>query len=226
PAVFLGEAEAQIEPTKEFIEGTRISFTRSSTSATLMAALKRVAEFCPLEVRVGDMTMDRHDFLEGALHRELIDGIEVGFSHKFKWGHGNFDMHDPNWNFYGACIHHPFDSFHGLLGFSNDGSPSQLHVRFNVLETGRVKLQLPDRRGVIEDEFLAAFKLKARAAAYRCFQGQQEHALPYQYWQEAKQLGVELPEATCLLKSWHARPADCSEPHIFGCPETARVQDI
>src|SRR5579859_977807 len=225
PAVFLGQAEASVEPAEQFVPGARISFTRSSTSIALIAALERVAEFCPLEVRFAERILARHDFLEGALHRELIDGIEVGFSHKFTWGSRSFDVHDPNWNFYGACVYHAFDSFHGLLGFTSDGAPTQLHVRFNVLETGRVKLQLPDRRGVIEDEFLAAFKQKARAAAYRCFQGQQEHVLPYKHWREAKQLGVELPEAACLLQSWHARPADYSEPHLFGCPDMLRVAD-
>jgi hypothetical protein len=225
PAVFLGQAEASVEPAEQLVAGARISFTRSSTSTALGAALGRVAEFCPLEVRLGEKTLLRHDFLEGALHREWIDGIEVGFSHQFKWSNRHFDSHEPNWNFYGACVYHGFDKFPGLLGLTDDGSPTQLYVRFNVLETGRVKLQLPDRRGVIQDEFLAAFKQKARAAAYRCFQGRKEHALPYKHWKEAKQLGVELPEAACLLQSWHARPADCNEPPIFGYPETVRVQD-
>jgi hypothetical protein len=112
-----------------------------------------------------------------------------------------------------------------LLGFTSDGSPTQLHVRFNVHETSRVKLQLPDRRGVIEDDFLAGFKQKVTAAAYRCFQAQNEHSLAYKDWQEGKHLGVELPEAAPILRSWHAHPADYSEADLFGSPAMLRVTD-
>ena len=225
PAVFLGEGEAQIEFAAEFVQGTRITFTRHSTSEKLLAALKRVAEFCSLEVRIGETVLERHDFLEGALHRELIDGIEVGFSNHFSWRHTHYGINEPNWNFYGALVHHGFDSFPGLLGFATDGSPTRLYARFNVLETARIKLQLPDRRGIIQDEFLAAFEQKAIAAAYRCFQNQREHLLPFHYWKQAKELGVQLPEATPILKCWHAKPADENEPHLFGFPETRRVND-
>jgi len=225
PAVFLGQADAQIEFADEFVQGTRIAFVRNSTSNQLLAALQRVAEFCPLEVWVGETVLERHDFLEGALHREWIDGIEVGFSNQFRWRHSQYGMHEPNWNFYGALVHHAFDSFPGLLGFTTEGLPTRLYARFNVLETARIKLQLPDRHGVIQDEFLEAFEQKAIASAYRCFQNQREHLLPFRYWQQAKALGIELPEAAPFLKCWHTRPADENEVHLFGLPETRRVND-
>jgi len=225
PAVFLGQAEAQIELAGEFIQGTRIAFARHSTSKQLLAALQRVAEFCPLEVWIGKAVLERHDFMEGALHRELIDGIEVGFSNQFRWRHHQYSSQEPNWNFYGALVYHAFDSLPGLLGYTTDGSSTRLYARFNVLETARIKLQLPDRRGVIQDGFLAAFESKAKAAAYRYFRNHREHLLPFRYWKQAKELGVELPEAAPILTCWHARPADENEAHIFGIPEERRVND-
>ncbi len=213
PSVFLGKGEAQVETTPELVRGTRVRFTRASTRAALIGALERVAEFYPLEVSLEGQQLQRHDFLEGALYRESIDGIEVGFSTAFKWG---WHWRDLNWNFYGARIHEPFEAITGFLGAAKDGPPSEIHARFNVLEIARVKLQLPDRRGIIQDDFLRDFERKARAAAYRFFQGQQHHALPFKNWKEAKALGVGLSEAAYLLTSWHASPQDDNIEPVFG----------
>jgi hypothetical protein len=223
PAVFLGKAEAHVETGGEFIQGTRLHFTRQSTRDALIAALKQVTEFCPIEVRLEGQSLPRHDFLAGALYRELIDGIEVGFGVAFEHGYSYY--HDGNWNFYGTRIHHPFVSFTGLLD-DNKRSVSTIYARFNVLETGRVKLQLPDRRGIIEDEFLKEFERKSRAAAYRFFQTQSQHVLPFRNWKEAKGLGIDLPEAAQLLTSWHAESRDESIEPLFGYPETGIIADL
>ncbi len=137
----------------------------------------------------------------------MIDGIEVGFASHFHW---NYGMKDDNWNFHGLCIRNSFDSTSGLLSFDQrDGwSRGQLHARFNVLETGRVKLQLPDRRSIVQDERLQEFHLKVRAAVYRFFQSQERHALSFTKWKEAQAMGVMLPEAAPLLRTWHAPAAD------------------
>jgi hypothetical protein len=225
PSVFLGRDEAAVETSDEFVAGTRMRFTRASTKTALAAALERVAEFYPLEVRLNGQPLTSHEFLEGALYRERIDGIEVGFSTAFTWWPAA-PWHDLNWNFYGARVHQPFETFSGLLGVHKDGSPATIYARFNVLETGRVKLQLPDRHGIIEDEQFREFLRKARAAAYRFFQTQPRHALPFRNWQEARELGVELPEAAYLLKSWHATPLDDNRDPLFGHSRQHRLDDL
>ncbi len=223
PSVFLGKGEAQVETSPALVCGTRLRFTRTSTREALTGALERVTEFYPLEVLLEGQQLQRHDFLEGALYRESIDGIEVGFSTAFEWG---WHWRDSNWNFYGARIHEPFEAITGLLGTAKDGPPSEIHARFNVLEAARVKLQLPDRRGIIQDDFLKEFERKARAAAYRFFQKQQQHALPFKNWQEARELGVDLPEAAYLLSSWHASPQDDNVEPLFGHSERQLLTDV
>jgi len=222
PSVFLGKSEAQVERAP-FVRGTRIRFARESTKPALLAALGRVSEFCPLEVRIDGQPLPRHDFLEGALYREMIDGIEVGFATGFAWRWNYY--RDDNWNFYGARIREPFRYFTGLLDAAKAGSELNIHARFNVLQTAHVKLQLPDRRAIIQDEFFREFVRKAHAAAYRFFQTQASHALPFQDWQEAKELGVVLPEAVRLLKSWHADPQDENVEPLFGYPERRLLPD-
>lgn len=223
PAVFLGKDETQVRTTDDFVRGTRLRFTRASTKDALEKALIRVAEFCSLDVQLEGNALTRHDFLAGAHYRETIDGIEIGFSTEFAYGVEYFDL---NWNFYGARIHHQFDSIPGLLGASGDGELAALRARFNVLETARVKLQLPDRRAIIQDQFLVEFVRKARAAAYRYFQMQEQHVLPFNNWKEAKALGVELPEAAQLLTTWHAQPQDEFVEPVFGPPERLLLPDI
>ena len=223
PDVFMGKGEAHVTEEKEFIAGTRLCFARESTKRALVTALEHVSEFCPLEVRLEGCALPRHDFLEGALYRETIDGIEVGFGTTFRWSWNQY--HDSNWNFYGARISDQFDSFTGLIPSDQLSNPLTLLTRFNVLETGRVKLQLPDRRAIIQDNFLTEFYRKARAAAYRAFQQQGRHVLPFRNWKEARELGVPLPEAVCLLETWCADPADENADPAFGSSETRLLSD-
>ena len=107
-----------------------------------------------MAVIIDDRELPQHDFLDCALYREIIDGIEVGFATNFTYRYNTF--RDPNWNFYGARIDHPVTPIQGFL-LPGTISPVALHMRFTVLEASRVKLQLPDRRAIIEDEFLTSF---------------------------------------------------------------------
>ncbi len=223
PSVFMGKCEAEVLESDGFVPGTRLRFAREAAKSGLIQALERASEFCPLDVRLEGRLLPRRDFLEGALYRETIDGIEVGFSTQFRWEWSWH--HDSNWNFYGLRIADPFDKFTGLLAPDERPSSLTVHARFNVFDTGRVKLQLPDRRAIIQDEFLAAFHRKARAAAYRFFQTQDRHVLPFRNWREAKDLGITLPEAACLLETWHADPVDENTDPVFGYGEQRLLAD-
>ncbi|MBB6143695.1 hypothetical protein HNQ77_001644 [Silvibacterium bohemicum] len=216
--VFLGSLEAQVVSTKKKVPGTRIVFTRDASVNLLVSAARRVSEFGPIEVFINSDQVDRHDFLEGAQHREIIDGIDVGFGTSFRW---QFGFNDENWNFHGALIREAFDSIPGLLRLDQFGrwQTESLRARFNVLEVGRVKLQLPDRRAIVQDERLREFERKVRAAAYRFFGTQDHHALAFAHWTEAQSLGVALREAAPLLKTWHAAPLDDGIDPFFGSIE-------
>jgi hypothetical protein len=215
---FLGTAEAQVQTVKERMPGTRIVFTRGSSVGTLVHAAKEVSEFYPLQVFVNGEEVVQHDFLEGSLYRETIDGIEVGFGTSFRW---RFGYRDNNWNFHGSLIRESFEGISGVLRLDQfrKWQSETLQARFNVVEVGRVKLQLPDRRAIVQDQRLREFETKVRAAAYRFFATQDHHTLPFVRWKEAQSLGVELQEASPLLKTWHASPLDDGIDPFFGCFE-------
>jgi hypothetical protein len=223
PEAFVGTEDAVVEVRESCVGGTRLRFSRSSSKESLAAALERAALFYPLEVCLNGDVLPRYDFLEGAIHREVIDGIEVGFATEFKrdW---SYYGDDNNWNFYGARIREVFANFAGIL--MEDGQSTTLYARFNVLETGRIKLQLPDRRNIIHNDFLQDFFKKARAAAFRCFQKQQRHVLSFRDWKEARELGIDLPEAECLLTTWQALAADIDSHQMFGENTTRTVSDL
>jgi len=215
---FLGTAEAQVQTVKERMPGTRIVFTRGSSPGTLLHAAKEVSEFYPLQVFVNGEEVAPHDFLEGSLYRETIDGIEVGFGTSYRW---RFGYRDNNWNFHGSLIRESFEGISGVLRLDqfHKWQNETLQARFNVVEVGRVKLQLPDRRAIVQDQKLRVFETKVRAAAYRFFATQEHHALPFARWKEAQSLGVALREASPLLKTWHASPLDDGIDPFFGCVE-------
>lgn len=223
PAVFSGKAVAEVQQTAEFVAGTRIVFTRTSGKEALTSALNRATEFCPITVSLAGCPLPQHDFLEGALYREMIDGIEVGFATSFTNAYHSYG--DANWNFYGARLKHTLESVSGYLP-PGTLCPASLHIRCNVFETGKVKLQLPDRRAIIEDEFFVEFQRKARAALYRFLETQPHHILPFHNWQEARELGVILPEAAFLLTTWHAEPSDDGVDRLFGYPEQKLLSDV
>jgi hypothetical protein len=83
PEAFLGKADSLVEVRDHAIPGTRLRFSRPSSKETLAAALSHAARFFPLETRLNGEVLTRGDFLEGALYREIIDGIEIGFASSF-----------------------------------------------------------------------------------------------------------------------------------------------
>jgi hypothetical protein len=218
PAAFLGKTAATVVRREETTPGTRLCFIRSSSLNALKAALLDAAMFYPVEVTLNGQALPRYDFLEGAVHRQVIDGVEVGFAMQFTHGVRHPEV---NWNFYGARLREEFPEFRGVIpppGREHD-DPLSLHVRFNVLETGRIKLQLPDRRTVIQDEFFHAFCRKVRTAGYRWFQTQERHLLSFKHWREAKELGVFLPEAVRQLATWANLSRDEYSEPMFGVDE-------
>ncbi len=217
--VFRGQAPAEIVASDAPVHGTRIVFTRPTVSKPVEVALKDASEFNPLDVMLNGERLERHDFLEGALHREVIDGVEVGISTLFRRRFG-WDRDD--WNFHGSVLREPFGLIHGFLTRDEKGEWRQesLYLRFDVLEVGRVKLQLPDRRAIVKDSDLEAFTKKVRAAVYRFLSTQEHHVLSFEQWKEARSLGVSIAEASPYLTTWHAQPADPDAAPFFGQADT------
>ena len=225
PEDFLGKSSPTVEYVEEFLRGTSLHFVRSEEKKRLLAALKEAALFCPVPVRFEGDILPSYDFLEGAEYRELIDGIEVGFAPKFEH---DWDAHDDNYNFYGARIREEPYGEPSFLVKDSAGSVRvvPMHCRFNVLETKRIALQLPERRQVVKTPFLEEFKQKVQAAAYRYIQKLGVHVLGYRHWQRAKELGITLPEAVAYLTTWNDLRRNEFECRVFSRDKSLVVGDL
>ncbi len=65
-----------------------------------------------------------------------------------------------------------------------------------------MKLVLPARKEVVQNEFLLLLQTKCECAIYEYIKTLDGHRLPYSSWEKAKSLGVTLPEAENKLYTW------------------------
>ena len=90
-------------------------------------------------------------------------------------------------------------NFHGQiveLDYWPGTFKSSLHVLVDLTEQTQIRLMLPARTTLVENEALKKLKKAIEIEYYRYFQRQKEHTLYYDEYLRAKKLGIELPEAT------------------------------
>ena len=71
-----------------------------------------------------------------------------------------------------------------------------IHVLVNLSSQTAIRLMLPARTKVIENDALQKLKTAIEIEYYRYFQRQKEHSLSYSEYLRARELGIDLPEAT------------------------------
>lgn len=194
---FLGHSEAQVVPSLIEVEGTELVFRRKATPDEIAAALKKVAEYGPIDVVLNGETLLRKDFLNGAIARKVVNGVVIGV---FASREANRD-HLENLNFYGNLIRvrRPEFTLERVLVPSSDRSRS-LSVKFDVTDTSSLRLKLPDRADVVEDNAFQELKRETRIALYEVLAANfPQHTASFEEYQEAASLGITLPEASLLL---------------------------
>jgi len=130
---------------------------------------------------------------DGATHyRDLGCRIEVCTSQDLSpWHHTSFRT---RWYGHNALI-----NFHGQV-VSCDVHPISEHgLRYLIDMTGEptgIRLMLPARTQMLENEAFAKLKGVLEIEAFRFVQRRGHHRLPYKEFTRAEQLGINLPEAT------------------------------
>ena len=95
-----------------------------------------------------------------------------------------------------------------------------LHILVNLTEQTQIRLMLPARTKVVENEALKQLKEAIEIEDYRYFQRQKDHTLRYDEYLRAKQLGIDLPEAkptysVGLIHDEYDLPVNVAEPKDF-----------
>ena len=174
----------------EPVEGTILSFEDDEWSSDVV---ERQAVFSGLNVTVDGEDMESLPFVSESAnhHPKLGCRIEVRSSHDVKTWHRTCmpDRYSSD---------EVFVNFHGqVVSFSN--RPIDEHgVRYLVDLTGEptdLRLMLPARTRMIENEALEQLKAALEVEAFRFVHTRGDHSLPYTQYVRGRELGFELPEA-------------------------------
>jgi len=157
------------------------------------ADVERNAVFTGLEVAVDGKPCPREAFLsdQAAAYPQLGCRIEVRESDKLSSWHRPCY---PGWH-YGENV---FVNFHGQMAVFPHQPVSEHHLFFLVEMTGEptgIRLMLPARTRLVENEAFAELKAALELEAYRYLLKRGRHMLPYKEYLRAHELGVQLPEA-------------------------------
>jgi hypothetical protein len=156
----------------------------------IAAAVTRAAKYCPLEVSLNGEEIERADFLVGAKHIEDWEGIRIGVFHEPSRVH-SFSGH--NVNFHGVTLYVPLPDLHQQFHHS-------FHARIDVDHCAALKLVLPARKEIVQDEFLDQLRTRIRKLYFELLAQEDWHSLARKDHALAHSLGIALPEAAMILK--------------------------
>ena len=180
-------------------QGTRISFPQlKSEIATLDSILSECSRYFPLPVYWQGKKLARENFMTDAIYLEEWQGLQIGV---FQSGTPNLD----NLNFYGLTIKAPLPHISKCLARNHY---QHLWVRINVAEAPQLRLILPSRKEVIENEFFKVLQQEALCCIYRYLLKLGEHYLPFNRYLQAHEAGIELSVTYAQLEEYEPTVAD------------------
>ncbi|MCO6438574.1 MAG: ATP-binding protein [Phycisphaerae bacterium] len=174
----------------EHVGGTVLQFRDDPWDS---AAVDRNAVFTGLRVTADSRQCPSMPFVSDAAthHSELGCRIEVRPSEQLNpWHHS---AKRERWMCTNVLV-----NFHGQVVAFDDHPVSVQRLHYLVDLTGEptgIRLMLPARTCLIENEALDLLKSALELEAFRFVERQSEHELPYKEYLRAHELGIKLPEA-------------------------------
>lgn len=197
PETFSGQEDAIVEINdQEEMErqGTKLVFEVNNSPDQCKTIIEETLKYYPIPTTLNGEKTEQEDFLDNCLHIYKCPGGRIGIRElNFNSGY----KHNIN--------------FHGLTLSSNARSigenskvlmPRDLgyEVLIDVQDNKILDLVLPARNAIVENEKLESLAIHCRKALYEYLAlSKKEHQIPYQYYQEALKMGVNLQEATPTL---------------------------
>ena len=194
PDHFTGRIPAPVETTDEggAAPGTRITFNNKDRNSA-ERDIRTAALYYPLPIYHNGDRVENHDFLNSALYTETWRGVKIGV----------FKNREAEMNFHGVIVQSPG------LPWTRDIKKDSWTVKVDVLDCPRLELTLPARKEVVETPFMEELRTACQRAIYRALAADPEPAdVPKKDQDEARKMGVTLPDARPLLNPWEARKAD------------------
>lgn len=183
-------APVEIVPDAEPAAGTIVQFHDEEWTHERVSPY---AVFTDLKVTVDGQECPRLPFVSDAAvhHPELGCRIEVApYASLSDWHHRV--RREPS---YSSNV---FVNFHGQVVSFEDHPVGEPELRYLVDLTGEpteIRLMLPARTRLVENDAFEDLKAALELEAYRYIQRRGEHALTYKEYLRARELGITLPEA-------------------------------
>ena len=199
-AAFAGEAPVIGSAGPDDHRGVMITFPLKP-SDDVAAAVTRSARYCPIAVTFDGERIEAQDFLKDAVHIETWRGIRIGIFDSFRHGFRN-----DNVNFFGITLRTDLPWIGQV--FYHD-----CHARIDVEDCAALRFVLPARKELIRDEFFEDLQAHIRTVIFRYVATREGHSLSFEDYQRARRCGVDLPEASMLLRRFTPRFADSTRDH-------------
>ncbi len=185
---FTGETPAYIEDDPTIKCGTSVTFNCKPTDQLSFSALS-VSIYAPIPVKINDAPVEPRDFLENCKLTTDWKGLRIGIIYNVS--------HSSQYNI----------NFHGLrlnarLPRLIDSNGKKFDILIDVKKCPDLKLMLPARGAVVEDEFYHSLYEECEKCLFRANQKQTSHHLNFKDYERAKSLGISLPEAEASLSPW------------------------
>jgi hypothetical protein len=200
-------ASVPIEKDPNPVDGTALVCEDESWSHT---AVDINAVFCGMDVTVDGTACPHLPFLsdQAAPHPELGCRIEVRESKDLgPWHHS---VKRERWHYTNAIV-----NFHGQVICFACHPITEHGLQFLIDMTGDptgIRLMLPARTCLVENEALEALKAALELDSYRYVQRRGHHSLPYKEFVRAKELGIGLPESKPTYSVGLLSTGDAPEP--------------
>ena len=179
-----------VTESEEMIRGTKLVFADDSgwdfetvEKHAVFSGMKVIVDgkYCHSMSFCGQDSVEYSDF---GCRVEVVS--EISNYHR-KWGSSYYYRNKTLVNFHGQVVeldYWPGKVQHGFF------------ILVDLAPQTQIRLMLPARTQVVENEALQKLKEAIEIEYYRYFQRQKEHSLSYSEYLRAKELGIELPEAT------------------------------
>jgi hypothetical protein len=202
PEAFSGEVAITGEAGPTNFCGLTILFPQLG-SENLTAVAQQAARYCPLEVILEGEVLEQKDFLGGGIYTEEWHGMRIGVFLERSQIHSRPGH---NTNFHGVTLHVPLPELHQEFHQS-------FYARVDVERCSDLKLVLPARKEVVQDEFLEQLRLRILRIYYQLIINHREHSLAWNDYNRGREMGIDLPEAARLLRPFTPDQADHHQNH-------------
>ena len=180
----------KITESKKQIRGTQLVF--ADDNPWDFETVEKHAVFSGMKVIVDGKYCHRMSFCssEATDYPDLgcrVEIISEMSNYHRKWRTSSYCRNKMLVNFHGQVVeldHWPGKIQHGLF------------ILVDLAPQTQIRLMLPARTRVVENEALQRLKAAIEVEYYRYFQRQKEHSLSHSEYLRAKELGIDLPEAT------------------------------